>query len=42
MAGVLPEYIGEWATEKIKAEGVTVVPRSELLTNINNRILICI
>lgn len=28
MAGILPEYISEWATEKIKCEGVTVIPKS--------------
>ncbi|XP_047538897.1 apoptosis-inducing factor 1, mitochondrial-like [Vanessa atalanta] len=30
MSGVLPEYIGEWATEKIKCEGVTVIPKTQV------------
>lgn len=28
LAGTLPEYLGEWAVEKIKCEGVTVMPKS--------------
>ncbi|CAG5057879.1 unnamed protein product [Parnassius apollo] len=30
MAGVLPEYLGEWAAEKIKNEGVTVKPKTQV------------
>ncbi|CAH0718902.1 unnamed protein product, partial [Brenthis ino] len=30
MAGALPEYIGEWAAEKIKCEGVTVIPKIQV------------
>ncbi|XP_030023365.2 apoptosis-inducing factor 1, mitochondrial [Manduca sexta] len=30
MAGVLPEYLGEWAAEKIKCEGVTVMPKTQV------------
>ncbi|CAH2055603.1 unnamed protein product, partial [Iphiclides podalirius] len=30
MAGVLPEYLGEWAAEKIKNEGVVVKPKTQV------------
>ncbi|XP_037871110.1 apoptosis-inducing factor isoform X1 [Bombyx mori] len=30
MAGVIPDYLGEWATEKIKCEGVTVMPKTQV------------
>jgi hypothetical protein len=29
LSGVLPEYLGVWAAEKIKCEGVTMMPSSE-------------
>ncbi|XP_052744561.1 putative apoptosis-inducing factor 1, mitochondrial [Bicyclus anynana] len=30
LAGVVPEYLAEWATEKIKCEGVTVIPKTQV------------
>ncbi|CAG9572000.1 unnamed protein product [Danaus chrysippus] len=30
LAGILPEYLGEWAVEKIKCEGVTVMPKTQV------------
>ncbi|KAL4703332.1 hypothetical protein ACJJTC_013098 [Scirpophaga incertulas] len=30
MSNVLPEYLGEWATEKIKCEGVLVLPKTQI------------
>lgn len=28
MASILPEYLGEWAAEKVKCEGVSLMPKS--------------
>lgn len=30
LSSILPEYLGEWAAEKIKREGVTLMPLSKL------------
>ena len=30
MGRVLPKYLSQWTTEKVKAEGVQVVPKSQV------------
>ncbi|CAH2264642.1 jg6250 [Pararge aegeria aegeria] len=30
LAGILPEYLSEWAAEKIKCEGVTIMPKTQI------------
>ncbi|RVE51192.1 hypothetical protein evm_004157 [Chilo suppressalis] len=30
LSSVIPEYLGEWAVEKIKCEGVTVLPKTQV------------
>ncbi|XP_063832154.1 uncharacterized protein LOC135081364 [Ostrinia nubilalis] len=30
LSSVLPEYLGEWAAEKIRCEGVTLVPKTQV------------
>ncbi|KAL0830163.1 hypothetical protein ABMA28_003620 [Loxostege sticticalis] len=30
MSSVLPEYLGEWAAEKIRCEGVTLIPKTQV------------
>nr|XP_034836353.1 apoptosis-inducing factor 1, mitochondrial-like [Maniola hyperantus] len=30
LAGILPEYLAEWAAEKIKGEGVTIMPKTQV------------
>lgn len=29
LAGVLPEYLGQWAAEKLRCQGVTLMPKSK-------------
>ncbi|XP_075982271.1 apoptosis-inducing factor 1, mitochondrial-like [Anticarsia gemmatalis] len=30
MAGILPEYLGEWAAEKVRCQGVTLMPKTQV------------